>query len=594
MQALLRVLRFMRPYRRLALAGLALLIATIGTELAVPRLTEYVIDKGITPKDIATILRGSLTMIGVALFGALFAVLMAVFLARISQGMAFDLRNTLFEHIQRLSFGNLDRLQTGQLMSRLSSDVDMVRLFASMGLMMMARAVLMMIGSLVLLFAIDWQLALIMLVLMPAAIVLFWLFAKKARPMFKAVQQKLADLNTIVQENLAGVEVVKAFVRAKYEIERFEERNVDYMQNHIKVGRLLALAFPLILLLANLGTLAVIWLGGVQVIEGQLSVGELVAFNTYVLTTMFPMMMLGMVIGMLSGAVASAERVLEILDTEPLITEAPTGGTHVPVAGRVAFENVTFHYDGTGDDDPCTEEVLRGISFNVEPGQTIALLGATGSGKSTVVNLIPRFYDVTEGRVLIDGMDVRDMTLGSLRSQIGIVLQETTLFTGTVRENIAYGRPDATEEEIVAAAKAAQAHEFIMQMPDGYNSMIEERGANLSGGQKQRLAIARALLINPRILILDDSTSSVDMETEFLIQEALDDLMGNRTSFIIAQRISSVLKADQIMVLDRGQIVACGTHQELMQSSPIYQEIYNSQLNGDRVREAAPVTVQTG
>jgi len=589
MRPLWRIMRYLKPYWTWLLAGVISLAGTVVTFLAIPRLTQMVIDQGIAARHLPTILWGSLAMVGAALLQAVFSIVNAVASARASQGVAFDLRNLLFGHILTLSFGNLDRLQTGQLMTRISSDVDQVRMFASMGLMMLLRAVMMISGSLVLIFRTDQQLAWIMLVLMPTALALFWIFASKARPMFKKVQQKLAALNTVLQENLAGVRVVRAFVRADYEIARFEERNDDLMRQSIAVGKLLALALPTMFLIINLGTLAVVWIGGRQAIAGQLTVGQLVAFNSYLMSTMFPLMMLGMTIGMMSGAVASAERIFEILDMKPEVQERRDALQLSPISGQVAFEEVSFQYnsrlpeviaDHQREEHAVPEkgeDVLCDVDFEVEPGQTIALLGATGSGKSTLIHLIPRFYDASSGEVNVDGTDVREVTLRSLRRQMGIVLQETVLFSGTIRDNIAYGRPDATEEEIIAAAKAAQAHDFIMSFPQGYDSPVGERGVNLSGGQKQRIAIARALLMNPRILILDDSTSSVDVETEARIRQALDEL--DCTKFIIAQRISTVLGADQIFVIDRGRIVARGTHQELMRTSPIYREIYHSQLD---------------
>ena len=551
--------------------------------LVAPRLLEYIIDEGITPRQMPIIIQGALVMLAAAVVGALATVFEAILMARVSEGMAYDIRNRLFNRIQTLSFGNLDRLQTGQLMTRVSSDVDIVKMFVNMGVTMIFRAGITATGSLVLLIATDWQLSLIMAVLIPVLALIFITFARRAGPLFMVVQQKLAALNTVVQESLAGVQVVKAFVREDFEIERFEGRNADYMRQFIKVGRLMAIAFPILLLLMNLGTLAVIGLGGMAVIGNRLTVGELVAFNNYLMTTMFPMLMLGMVLSMLSSADASAQRVMEVLDSEALVTDSPSAVTMGKMVGRVAFEDVSFHY---ASEEGC-EDVLRNVSFSVEPGQKIALLGATGSGKSTLVSLIPRFYDVTEGRVLIDGLDVRSLTQHSLRSQIGVVLQQVTLFSGTIRENIAYGAPDASFDDIIAAARVAQAHDFIMRMPDGYDSPVEARGANLSGGQRQRIAIARALLINPGILILDDSTSSVDMETEFRIQEALDTLAATRTTFIIAQRLSSVLTANRIIVLERGEIAAQGTHQELLDLSPIYRDIYTSQLNGNRIAAIA-------
>jgi ATP-binding cassette subfamily B multidrug efflux pump len=566
---------FVQPYRWIAVLLVLTVTLPVAMELVVPRALLFIIDEGIRLGDMNAIWRGSLIMLAAALVGAVATLGQGLCRAVLSQGLAFDMRNMLFGHVQSFSFGNLDHMQTGQLMTRLSSDVDQIRSFASHGLSLMLRALLMITGSVVMLLIIDWQLALVMVALLPVAGLLIWLVFRAARPLFLIVQQKLAALNTIVQENLAGVKVVKAFVRERFEIDCFDDSNVAYMQQHIKVGRLLAVALPVLTVLTNLGIVAIIWLGGLGVIGGRLTLGELVAFNSYLMIGMAPLLLLSNMLTLVSQAEASAERVLEVQDTEPLIRPAPSVFDG-KLAGRVAFENVSFHYDGNGGDGG--QPVLNGVSFTVEPCQRVALLGATGSGKSTLVNLIPRFYDVTGGRICVDGVDVRDWKPDALRSQIGMVLQQTTLFSGTVRENIAYGRPSATLEDVIAAAKAAQAHEFISAMSRGYDSMVEARGANLSGGQKQRLAIARALLVKPGILVLDDSTSAVDLDTEFHIQRALDKLMTGRTTFIVAQRINSVLNADQILVLSRGRIADCGTHQELLLTSEIYREIYDSQL----------------
>jgi ATP-binding cassette subfamily B protein len=367
---------------------------------------------------------------------------------------------------------------------------------------------------------------------------------------------------------------VKAFVRANHERARFETANMDLTDRTIRVMRLLALLLPTMTLVINLGVAAIIWFGGNMTAAGTMTQGQIVASANYLIYSLFPILMLGMMIGPLSAADASAGRILEVLDSEASVQEASDAVATASAQGRVAFENVCFSYDG----HDCSEPVLNHIDLVADPGQEVAVLGATGSGKSSLVHLIPRFYDVTAGRVTIDGVDVRDMELDTLRGQIGMALQETILFSGTIRDNIRYGHPDAAEEDVVAAAMAAQAHDFISALPDGYDTQVGQRGVNLSGGQKQRIAIARALLIQPRILILDDSTSAVDVETEAKIEAALDELMAGRTSFIIAQRISTVLNADKIVVLEGGQIAACGTHAELMASSPIYQEIYDSQL----------------
>jgi ATP-binding cassette subfamily B protein len=593
MKSLRRMTPFVRPYRWVAVLLVITVILPVAMELMVPRALNYVIDQGLAAGDMEAIIQGVSVMLAAALVGALATLGQGVCRAQLSQGLAYDMRNDMFAHIQTFSFANLDHMHTGQLMTRLSSDVDIVRMFVSSGLALLLRALLMVTGSVVMMFVIDWQLALIMLVLLPIAGLLIGGVMRLAQPLFIVVQQKLSALNTIVQENLAGVRVVKAFVRERYEIDRFETCNTDYMQENIKVGRLMAVAMPLLAILTNLGIVAVVWFGGMSVIGGRLSVGELVAFNSYLMIGMAPLLLLGNILTLVSRAEASAERAWEVLDTKPIVQIAEYPHKTDALKGQVVFSDVTFHYDGKVDERSNGDgfhhlestttvmgggNVLDGVSFTVKPGQRVALLGTTGSGKSTLVNLIPRFYDVNDGKIQIDGVDTRDWDPETLRSHIGVVLQQTTLFSGSVRENIAYGRPDALLEEVISAAKVAQAHDFITAMPEGYDSQVEERGANLSGGQKQRIAIARALLISPSILILDDSTSAIDMETEARIQESLDQLMMKHTTFIVAQRIYSVLNADQIIILDNGRITAMGTHHELLEISPIYQEIYQSQL----------------
>ena len=574
MKHLWRALGYLRHYWLLATGAFLGLLISTAARLVIPRLTQTIIDDGIGAGRLNVAVWAAVGMVGMAIAGALFSFLQGVLSARTAQGVAYDLRNQLYAKIQSLSFSYHDRAHTGQLLTRATSDVEMVHQFVGMGFIQFLSAILMMTGSIALLFATDWQLALITLVLVPLTFGLFAFFAGRARPLFMRIQQRLADLNTVLQENLVGVRVVKAFAREDYEARRYALANRRLFELNLTVGRLTATAIPLVFLIANLALLAVYWIGGYQAIAGRLSVGRIVAFANYIMMAFFPMMMLGMIIAMISQAGASAERVFEILDAQSEVVEKPDAIELPPIQGRVAFEHVSFRYFGGG------EPVLKDVSFVAEPGQTVALLGATGSGKSTIINLIPRFYDVTEGRVTIDGYDVRDVTLDSLRRQIGIVLQETTLFSGTIRDNIAFGRLDAPVSEIIAAAKAAEAHDFIMSFPQGYDTPVGERGVTLSGGQKQRIAIARALLLDPRILILDDATSSVDYETEYRIQQALERLMEGRTSFVIAQRIATVLNADQILVLERGEIVARGTHEELLDESPVYAEIYYSQSGG--------------
>jgi ATP-binding cassette subfamily B protein len=573
MNALMRVLKFLKPYTRDAVLAMILLALGVGVDLLIPRFVQVIIDQGVTGKNMGIILQTSLIMIGVSILSALLAIVNTVFSVRASQSFAADVRQTIYHKIQSFSFGNLDAFQTGRLLVRLTSDVNQLQMVVLLSLRMLVRAPLLLIGSIIFMITTNQQLALTMLLILPITLILIVIFIRIAQPLFMAVQKKLDTLNQVLQENLSGIRVVKAFVRRDYENTRFNEANTDLMSQSFKVSRLISVLFPIMILLMNLSTVAVLYFGGLQAIAGSLTIGEIMAFINYLLSTMFPLLMLSMIAGQISAANASAERVMEIVDTTSRVQDEPNALTMTAIKGRVAFEDVSFSYNGDN-----SEPVLQNINLVAEPGQTVAVLGATGSGKTSLIHLIPRFYDVIKGRVTIDDVDVRNITQDSLRSHIGISLQEIVLFSGPVRDNIKYGKADATEEKVIAAAKTAQAHEFIMSFPDGYDTLVGQRGVNLSGGQKQRLAIARALLVNPRILILDDSTRFVDVETEAKIHEAMETLTKDRTSFIVAQRVSTVLNADKIVVLNRGKIVAEGTHSELMQTSPIYREIYDSQL----------------
>ncbi len=573
MSALLRILRFLKPYRRDAVVAMALLALVVGTDLSIPRLVQVIIDQGVAAKNLTVVLQTSLLMIGASVLSAVLAIANTIFSVRAAQHFAADVRQAVYHQVQAFSYGNLDAFPTGRLLVRLTSDINQLQMVVMMGLRMLVRAPLLLVGSIAFMIATNQQLASTVLLILPLTLGLIAVFIRIAQPIFLAVQKKLDTLNQILQENLAGIRVVKSFVRRDFENRRFNDANADLMNQSFKVARLLSVLFPLMLLVMNLSTVAVLYFGGLQAIAGSLTVGEIMAFINYLMTTMFPLLMLSMMAGQISAANASAERVLEILDAMPRVQDAPDAAVITAPKGRVAFEDVTFSYNGDG-----SEPVLQHINLVAEPGQTVAILGATGSGKTSLIHLIPRFYDVTTGRVTIDGMDVRHVTQASLRAHISLSSQEVVLFSGTIRDNIRYGKADATDDEVVAAAKAAQAHDFILGFPDGYDSMVGQRGVNLSGGQKQRLAIARALLVNPRILILDDSTRFVDVETEAKIHEAMEVLLRDRTSFIVAQRVSTVLNADKIVVLNRGMIAAEGTHRDLMQTSPLYQEIYASQL----------------
>jgi len=603
-----RSINYLWRYRRLAAIAYVSLFVSTGAMLMVPQLVETTIDTVTNGMLANTILKlpaqiqaaaqqrlgisaaqmqanqtnaetwlitASIGLVGFAVMRGIFAFSQAFNAERTSQSVAFDMRNELFAKIQRLSFSYHDQTQTGQLMIRATDDVEKVRLFVGQGLMMALQAFILLIGTLLVLMLTNFNLTLVVLPTLPVALVLFMGFSAVAQPLFTQVQIRLSRLNTILQENLAGIKVVKAFVRELSEQKKFNAAADSLMQQQLVVARIFSFLFPFIFLIANMGQAAVLYFGGRQILEGTLTLGEWQKFSLYLIYVFFPLGQLGMIISQMAQAAASATRIFEVLDTQSDVVDKPNAMALPQIQGRVVFDSVTFRYFGS------SEPVLAKVSFEAKPGETIALLGATGSGKTTIINLLPRFYDASEGRVLIDGHDLRDVKIDSLRSQIGIVLQDTTLFGGTIRENIAFGRPDASMDEIIAAAKAAVAHDFIMSFPDGYDTKVGERGTTLSGGQKQRVAIARALLLDPRILILDDSTSSVDLQTEYQIQKALDKLMRGRTSFVIAQRISTVLNADQILVMDKGEIVARGKHEELLEDSPIYAEIYHSQLIGD-------------
>jgi ATP-binding cassette subfamily B protein len=576
---MLKLARYLKPHWVAVLLAPLLMILEVCMDLLQPKLMASIVDQGIMNRDLAHIQTTGLWMLGTALIGLVGGVGCSVYSSIASQKFGADLRGDLFRKVQSLSFRQLDELKTGSLITRLTSDIVQLQTMVQMLLRIFVRSPMLAIGSIVMTITISPKLALVLAIVVPILFVIMYWLIRRTLPLFSIMQARLDDVNTVLQENFAGIRVVKAFVRSAYENSRFGRANGSYTESSLKALQFVALNMPILTFILNAAIVAVLWYGGLDVQNGRLPVGELIAFINYVTQVMFSLSMIGMMLVRFSTAKVSAERVQEVLELNHhesynKMNSAKPVLRSLDVKGEVTFDHVSFAYAENAAD---SAHVLKDIHFTAKPGQKLAIIGATGAGKSTLVHLISRLYEPAKGRVTLDGIDIRTMDLHSLRGHVGIVLQEAILFSGTISENIAFGKADATEAEIIAAAKAAAAHDFIVKLPEGYNTRLGQRGINLSGGQKQRVSIARALLLKPAVLVMDDSTSAVDAKTEARIQASLRELMLDCTSIIIAQRIHSVKDADQILVLEDGKIEAAGTHDELLRSSPLYQQIYQSQ-----------------
>ncbi|WP_110956363.1 ABC transporter ATP-binding protein [Anaerosinus massiliensis] len=563
---------YIKNYKKDIILALFFLFIEVVAEMAFPKFMAKVVGEGVNSGDIGYISQVGFTMIAVAVLSLLSGIGTVRYSARTGVGFAAELRRGVFDKVQTFSFANIDEFSVGSLTTRLTNDITQLQSTVVTGLRILARAPFMLIFSLVMSIQISPKLAIILAVIMPILVISLAYIIYLAVPLFKKMQKKLDGLNSNIQENLTNIRVVKSFVRETYEIEKFRMANRDLLEASIKAMHVVIINMPLMMFMMNAAIVAVVYFGGNMVLQGDLDVAEMTAFINYIFIVLMSLMMLSLMFIMLARASASYKRICEIFDTKVDLVDEQGAQDIANVCGEITFQDVNFRYAGSAE-----ENVLENICFTVRPGEVIAIIGSTGAGKSSLMQLIPRLYDVTAGKILLDGKDIRQYTIPSLRKQIGMVLQKNTLFSGTIRDNLKWGYENASEMEIVAAAKAAQAHDFILGFANGYDTLLEQGGANLSGGQKQRLCIARAILKKPAILILDDSTSAVDTVTEKKIRQGLTNLLHRTTMFIIAQRISAVRDVDKILVMREGKIVASGSHQELLEKSVEYQEIYDSQ-----------------
>ena len=572
MRILLRLMTFVQKYRRLLLLAFICMMASTAFLLIMPQLISQVVDTVLGDGERSDLIWLAIAVVGAGALRGISAFGNSYLTEVVSQKTAYDIRNSLYDKLQRLSFAFHDQAQTGELMSRATADVEAIRMFFGRGLLRLLQIIILFVAISFLLVRLNWPLALLTMAFLAAVGWRAVIVSRLLRPIWLKIQQLMARLGTILEENLTGVRTVRSFAHEQEESHKFSTQAALLYEEHMTATRQRAFNISLMVFLVTIPVALILWYGGRQVIAGTLTVPGLTLFIFYVIIMGMPVRRLGFITNIFSRTVSGGQRILEILDTESVVKEKPGAIELDDVKAAVRFENVSFSYESAAP-------ILKNINFSVQPGQLVALVGALGSGKSTIAHLIPRFYDVSSGSIAIDGIEIRDVTLDSLRRNVGIVQQDTFLFSATIRDNIAYGAANADMEHVVAAAKAAQLHDFIQSLPDAYETWVGERGVTLSGGQRQRLAIARTLLINPSILIMDDSTSSVDAGTEHLIRRALDELIKGRTTFIITHRLPIIRNADLILVLEDGQVVERGRHSELMARNGLYQQIYESQLS---------------